>query len=88
MCIKINGVSQLNWQHYKTAFEFDGSWRDIYVLNTYVNDWQSLMDFLRASPYEISYTFDGEEIELPLRVEDIFRGHFRGVERIKSLFIS
>lgn len=45
----------MNWQDYKIAFEWDGSWRDIYVLDTNINDWQRLLDFLRESSYVTIY---------------------------------
>jgi hypothetical protein len=62
----------MNWQDYQTEFDFDGSWRDIYVFDTSIHNWQTVIDFLRSSSYEISYTFNSDELELPSRVEDIF----------------
>ena len=61
----------MNWQDYKTAFEWDGSWRDIYVLDTNINDWQRLLDFLRESSYvTIYHGLTGPE--LPETMQEIF----------------
>ena len=61
----------MNWQEYKTAFEWDGSWRDIYVLDTNINDWQQLLDFLRESSYiAIYHGLIGPE--LPTTIQEIF----------------
>ena len=62
----------MNWQDYQLDFEFDGSWRDLYVLNTTIYDWQRLIDFLRSSPYLLIYKVDFEETSLPQLVEQVF----------------
>lgn len=62
----------MKWEDYKVEFEFDGSWRDIYVLNTTVSDWQLLLDFLRSDVYEFSYTIDEEKTVLPILAKQVF----------------
>lgn len=57
---------------HREAFEVDGSLRDLYVLHTTIADWQMLLDHLKAAPYRISYTLDGNVAELPAQVGDIF----------------
>lgn len=66
----------MKWEDYKVAFEFDGSFRDIYVLNTSSEDWQRLIDFAHSGVYKISYTIDGVEVALPQQVTKIFRGRY------------
>ena len=62
----------MEWEDYKIEFEFDGSWRDIYVLNTTISDWQLLFEFLRSDVYEFSYTIDEEKTVLPILAKQIF----------------
>jgi hypothetical protein len=49
----------MEWQKYKDEFTWDGSWRDVYVLNTNVTIWQQFLDFLRSSG--IPHSFGGED---------------------------
>jgi len=66
----------MTWQDHKTAFEPDGSWRDIYISNTNINDWQKVLDYLRESAYDISYRYGyGVPIELPKTVQEVFAIH-------------
>lgn len=61
----------IDWQLLQQVFEVDGSYRDIYVHNTAVEDWQKLIDWLRTSSYTL--TFRGLENEtLPENVQTIF----------------
>ena len=62
----------MKWEDYKVEFEFDGSWRDIYVLNTTISHWQLLIDFLHSDIYEHSCTVGGDESELPSLAKEIF----------------
>ena len=62
----------MKWEDYKAEFEFDGSWRDIYILKTSVSDWQLLLDFLHSDVYEYSCTIGGEDATLPQRASEIF----------------
>jgi hypothetical protein len=64
---------QMRWQDYESEFEWDGSWRDIYVLNTSVADWQKLLDFLRTASYNLNFYIDGEDAVLPSDVAHIFK---------------
>ena len=66
----------MNWQDYQLEFEFDGSWRDIYVLNTTIYDWQRLIDFLRSSAYLLIYKVDYEETLLPQSVEQALKKRY------------
>lgn len=41
----------LDWQVQRADFEADGSLRDIYVLDTSLEDWRRVLRFLRQGPY-------------------------------------
>ncbi len=45
----------MKWENYAADFDWDGSWRDIYVLETSIDDWQTMFDFLHSSQYEFQY---------------------------------
>jgi hypothetical protein len=53
----------LDWDLIKDEFEFDGSWRDIYVLNTTLADWQHMLSTLGKSSYEWGVYQDGVLLE-------------------------
>lgn len=69
----------MNWDEYKEAFEFDGSLRDICALDTTIEDWQRLLEFLSTGPYPVRYLVD--DIEHPLNTDaaQIFAQHIRPV---------
>ncbi len=58
----------MKWEDYSTDFDWDGSLRDIYVLETSVLDWQKLFDFLKSSDYTFAYQLYELE-ELPGSIE-------------------
>jgi hypothetical protein len=62
----------MDWQRVARDFEADGSLRDIYVLETSLDDWQKVVDALRGRWPSPVFTLDGEPATLPRRVEAIF----------------
>jgi hypothetical protein len=44
-------------------FASDGSMRDIYVLDTDINDWQTLLDYINAIQWEVTFFKDGNKIK-------------------------
>jgi hypothetical protein len=62
---------QAQWQDLKSAFAVDGSLRDLYILDTTVEDWQRLLDFLASSGYPTRLTEHDETAPLPRRADDI-----------------
>jgi hypothetical protein len=53
------------WHEVKGLFEFDGSWNDIYVLNTSAETWARLLHALPHWPLEIHYRVGDSERALP-----------------------
>jgi hypothetical protein len=62
----------IDWQVHRNLFTWDGSWRDLYVLNTDVQDWQRLLDHFRQQTYQLSFKIDGTALPLPPTMEAIF----------------
>jgi hypothetical protein len=62
----------VNWEQYQKEFEWDGSLRDIYIFETSLDDWQKLLDFIRAERYAFDYKIDDDAVTLPERAATIF----------------
>jgi hypothetical protein len=63
----------LKWDAVRGEFDLDdGSWRDIYVFDTKMADWQQMLDSLRASPYQVQYFRNREPAELPNAAAEAF----------------
>jgi hypothetical protein len=62
----------VDWETCQADFEWDGSLRDIYVLQTSIVDWDRLLDFLRNSGLPLIYEVDGASPPLPTGVASIF----------------
>lgn len=70
--VERSGVLIPEWSRVSHEFEFDGSWRDIYVLGTTVSDWQLVLDALRNSSFTVVYRQAGRLTDLPSGVLDAF----------------
>jgi hypothetical protein len=62
----------VNWEQYQNEFEWDGSLRDVYIFKTSPDNWQKLLDFIRAGRYTFGYKIDGDAVALPERAATIF----------------
>jgi len=60
----------MNWTQVASDFEFDGSLRDIRVLDASVVDWQRVLNALRHHVRTFSFTLNGVATDLPIRAED------------------
>ena len=58
----VNNLS-LDWKQCQKDFEFDGSWRDIYILDTVSNDWNIFLESLLTSSYETKFWIDGKIVK-------------------------
>ncbi len=65
----------MNWQdvnqYLQAAFE-DGELIDLYILDVNMEVWQSALNFLRLSHFQLNYVVDTHEAELPTDVASIF----------------
>ena len=64
---------------YRDVFYRDGSLRDIYILETSEQDWQTLLDFLRTSSYSLECLIGEGHQQLPEQVTDLFNWRRREV---------
>jgi hypothetical protein len=61
----------ISWERCKEDFEWDGSWRDIYITPASLNDWSVIFPFLRIQPEFEFFTESGERI-IPENIEASF----------------
>jgi hypothetical protein len=63
---------ELDWKKQRPDFEPDGSLRDIYVLDTTLDDWSRVLAMLQAGPYRAMSTLDGKPAPLPADPQELF----------------
>lgn len=61
------------WDAISELFEWDGSWRDICVLNTTQAEWQAVWELLLTLTPAIRLTVDGNQIEPPTNVSGVLK---------------
>jgi hypothetical protein len=66
------GVCMIDWETHKDLFEWDGSWRDLSILDTRLYDWQRLIDHLRERAYQLAFTLDDMPHPVSQTIENIF----------------
>ena len=64
----------MDWKDAKSAFVRDGSLRDLYVLDTTVEDWHRLFDFVRGSAYDLRFRHGDDWQPLPDAPDGFFSG--------------
>ena len=62
-----------SWEQVRHEFIFDGSWRDIYVIDSDLALWERLIASLKTSDYDLQYSLDGHAMELPNLAEEAFQ---------------
>jgi hypothetical protein len=75
----------LRWPTSKVDFEADGSLRDIYVLDTTLDDWSKVLAFVAAKPFDASLTCEGHQVELPWEPRRLFPTIERALRHLLSL---
>lgn len=45
----------MDWAEIKTAFDWDGSWRDLYVFDTDARDWRRLLEYVKERGYSLRF---------------------------------
>lgn len=63
----------LTWDEYKSAFEWEGHYRDIYVLETDIKHWKTLLEYLAEGHYPLKYSVNDVELPLDTNAWQIFR---------------
>ena len=61
----------ISWETCKNEFAWDGSLRDIYVLNTTIDDWRQLFAKLLVY-YKFSFQVDENPLSFPNKVDEVF----------------
>lgn len=61
----------MEWSKLQSEFEWDGSLRDIYILNTTLADWRSAISALSESGLPLSFKTQGAVSPLPTDVSDV-----------------
>jgi hypothetical protein len=61
----------IDWQVVKSEFEWDGSFRDIYITSATLDDWQTIYPFLLECP-GASLSRDGVTRSPPRTIESLF----------------
>ena len=62
----------MDWKNVQHLFEWDGSWRDLYVFDTDIQVWQQLLSALCVNCYTLHYSEDGIPAPVPQQVELAF----------------
>ena len=63
------------WNETRHAFAWDGSWRDIYVLETTADDWNRLPEAFTAARYDLAFHVNGEPRTPPEDLAAIIAHH-------------
>lgn len=63
----------MTWIEIASDFEWDGSWRDIYVLDATIGDWQRVLDGLKELRPGPVMNIDGEAAAFQLTASAIFQ---------------
>ncbi len=64
----------LAWEQVACEFDFDGSWRDVYVLGVERHHWALILDALRSSSFGLSFQGGGVEATFPISLDGFFSG--------------
>lgn len=68
-------LAGMEWSRVAPYFQYDGSLRDIYILDTSLCDWARVWEILAAVPEQLVFKVDGKAAIPPASVEDALRLH-------------
>lgn len=68
----------IDWPRISSAFESDGSLRDVYILDASLTDWERAWAFLLGIEAELTLQIGGEQVLVPDDVGPIFVARQRG----------
>ena len=76
-------LPMFTWDDVREEFEVDGSLRDIYVLNSSLDDWRRFVDLVRSGRWAFHYS-DGEPLPDP---SEIFPWQEESMPGLLSIFV-
>jgi hypothetical protein len=73
---------EIDWKRERQAFEVDGSLRDVYVLDTTIDDWRAVIEHFESGPYGVRFT--NPNLKPPIAPQI---GQLVGAETRPSMFV-
>ncbi len=64
--------AQMEWARIAPYFVWDGSLRDVYILDTALSDWSGVWGYLMTEPSLLTFFVDGDAVPPPATVEEAF----------------
>jgi len=72
----------ISWDQCKQDFEWDGSWRDIYVSPASLDDWKAIFPFLRSQP-SVEFIRESGAVSVPEFLDESFFSESRPTLRFR-----
>lgn len=72
----------ISWDTCKCEFEWDGSWRDIYITPASLDDWKTVFRFLRIQP-DVEFIRESGAAQVPEFLDTSFFGRSRSMIRFR-----
>lgn len=63
----------LTWDEYKAAFDFNETWRSVFIAETELKTWKTLLEFLGEQKYSMRFTVNDSEQPLSTNAWQIFQ---------------
>lgn len=63
----------LTWDEYRSAFDFNETWRSIFIAETEIKTWKTLLEFLAEQKHPIKFTVNDAEQPLSTNAWQIFQ---------------
>jgi hypothetical protein len=77
----MEAMKRPSWSDVSEDWESEGGLRDVYVFETSVDDWQRVLDLVRAQ-WSCAYSEDGKPTAMPADVRTIFRAREQRAVRL------
>src|SRR5688500_4385275 len=89
LAVTARRVIEIDWERQRQAFDPDGSLRDLYVLDTTIDDWRAVIEHLESGPYGVSFTNPhleraGRAADRPVVRRRVAPEHVRGRRRDRA----
>jgi hypothetical protein len=72
----------ISWDTCRQDFEWDGSWRDIYVTPATLDDWKAIFPLLRSQP-DVEFMCESGAVSVPASLDESFFGDARPTLRFR-----